>query len=128
MARTQNMKIEETGILQTAVQAVALPAMVCAFGLALFWSLPANAQSFSCAKAENPAEFAICNDEGLLSLDEKLGNVFADAYVKASTTPQRQAVARDHNNWLKVRNSCRGDFTCLTLRYNERISALSSNS
>jgi len=128
MARTYTPKVETGSITETALQAFALPAMVCAFGLALFWSLPANAQSFSCAQAENPTEFAICNDENLLSLDEKLGTVFASAYTKASTVPQRQAVSRDQDQWLKIRNSCQGDFTCLNLRYQERINALVSNS
>ena len=106
-------------------QAILLPAAICVAGVALFWSLPAQAQSFSCADADKPAEFAVCNNENLLALDEKLGNVFTAAYVKAATTPQRQSVTREQSEWLKARNACGADFTCLDLRYREQISRLS---
>ena len=105
-------------------QAILLPAAICVAGVALFWSLPAQAQSFSCADADKPAEFAVCNNENLLTLDEKLGTVFTTAYVKATTAPQRQSVTREQSEWLKARNACGADFTCLDLRYREQINRL----
>ena len=106
-------------------QAILLPAAICIAGVALFWSLPAQAQSFSCADADKPAEFAVCNNENLMTLDEKLGNAFTTAYVKAATTPQRQSVTHEQSQWLKTRNACGADFTCLDLRYREQITRLS---
>ncbi|MGB7287106.1 MAG: hypothetical protein WBC71_09260 [Salaquimonas sp.] len=118
----------ETGLLSTLLRAFVLPTAICIGGLALFSSLPASAQSFSCASADETAEFAICNDENLLALDEKLGEVFATKYVSASTSPQRQAVTREHTDWLIKRNACGTDFTCLNLRYEERLNELISRS
>ena len=118
--------LSEQEWISSAFRALILPAAICAGGLTLFWSLPANAQSFSCAAAEKPAEFAICNDENLMALDEKLGEAFGDKFVNASTSPARQAVARAHSTWIKKRNECGADFTCLKLRYEERIKVLSS--
>lgn len=123
----ENSPIEEDAASPAALlgQAILLPAAICVAGVALFWSLPAQAQSFSCADAEKPAEFAVCNNENLLTLDERLGNVFTTAYVKATTAPQRQSVTREQNEWLKARNACGADFTCLNLRYREQINRLS---
>jgi len=118
----------ETSWLKTAFSALVLPTAICLGGMTLFWSLPANAQSFSCAMAAQPAEFAICNDENLVILDEKLGEVFASKFINASTSPARQAVTKEHNEWMKQRNACGTDFTCLNLKYQDRIKVLSSRS
>lgn len=85
----------------------------------------ANAQSFSCASAQTSTEFAICNNEDLLTLDEKLAAVFYNRKSNLQTTPQRQKISRDQNAWKQLRNRCKLDWTCLKLRYNERIQALS---
>ncbi|WP_075996439.1 lysozyme inhibitor LprI family protein [Salaquimonas pukyongi] len=125
---TLNKNIADNNTVSPAAvlgQAFLLPAAICVAGVALFWSLPAEAQSFPCAEAEKPAEFAVCNNENLLSLDERLSKVFQSAYGKAGTVPQRQSVTREHNEWLKVRNACGADFTCLDLRYREHIDRMS---
>lgn len=109
----------------TLIQALVLPAAICAFGLTLFWSLPSSAQSFSCAAAERSAEFAICNDETLQQLDQEIGALIRARFEEAETRPQRQATSREHNDWLKKRNACGSDLTCLNLRYEERLSTLS---
>ena len=124
---TQAFETEES-ILSSTVKALGIPAAICLSGLALFWSLPAQAQSFSCASAERPAEFAICNSEELLTMDEKLGSVFSAVYVSAPTTPQRQAVVREHEQWVQKRNACGNDVTCLDLRYKERLNTLGRSS
>ena len=118
----------DAGLLANTLRAFALPAAICLAGMTLFWTLPASAQSFSCAKADNAAQFAICNDEGLMALDEKISDVFADNFISASTPPARQPVAREHTAWMKKRDACGADFTCLKLRYEERVKTLSSRS
>ena len=90
----------------------------------ILWSAPADAQSISCDKADKPAEFAVCNNEELLVLDEELAVLFRQDYASASTVPQRQSASRDHANWLLKRNACGADFVCLGLRYRERLAAL----
>lgn len=112
----------ETGEL---ARALVLPSLICAAGVALFWTLPANAQQVSCDRAATAAEFTICNSEDLQSLDERLGKVFAASYAAQPTLPQRQAVSRQHGEWLKQRNECGGDPTCIAIRYEERLSGIS---
>ena len=114
---------ENIGI-QTLFQAFVIPAAICAVGLTLFWSLPAQAQSFSCSNASTAAEFTVCNSENLQILDEKLNEVFADSFVTAATVPQRQKIARKQSKWVQKRNSCRTDVSCLSRRYQERIRVL----
>lgn len=127
-----SMQGEENTEMKSLIQALVLPAAICAAGVALFWSLPAGAQTVStvpavdCALAEIPAEFAVCNSEELQYLDEQIGNLMQSLLVKATTAPQRQADNRAHQSWLRKRNSCGADFTCLELRYQERLDALSA--
>lgn len=85
----------------------------------------AQAQSFSCAKAGSSAEFAICNNEDLLVLDEKLASIYYLKKSNISTAPQRQEIVREQNRWIAQRNSCKLDWTCLRVRYNDRIRQLS---
>ena len=87
-------------------------------------AIPANAQSFSCANAQIPSEHAICNNENLLIKDERLALAFADALVEASKSNAIGEVSSDHSQWLRQRNACRNDFTCLDQRYQERLDAL----
>lgn len=119
---------KEVSLLSGIVSALVLPAVICIGGISLFSALPANAQSFACDKAQRTAEFAICNDENLLTMDEQLGREYASKYVNASTSPQRQAVTREQTEWIKKRNACGNDFTCLSLRYEERLKSLRSRS
>lgn len=114
----------DINLLSGILRATVLPTAICIGGMIFFSVLPAKAQSFPCAKAEQTAEFAICNDENLLTLDEQLGREYASKYVNASTSPQRQAVTREQMKWLKKRNQCGHDFTCLSLRYEERLQRL----
>ncbi|MCF6321859.1 MAG: hypothetical protein L3J32_08850 [Rhizobiaceae bacterium] len=81
-------------------------------------------QSFSCAKAHSQAEFAICNNEELLSLDEKLASMYDHRKANLQTAPQRQKITREHSVWLRKRNSCDLDWSCLKDRYQERIRQL----
>ncbi len=122
----RDFQVDEASWLGATARAILLPAAICLGGIAMFWSLPANAQSFNCTNAANAAEFTICNNETLILLDEKLGEKFADKFVQASTSPQRQSVARKQTEWVKKRNACRTDVPCLELRYNERINQLDS--
>jgi len=121
----ENSQTAQTeSIVKSLFHAFVIPAAICVAGVALFWSLPANAQSLNCALASTSAEFAICNDERLIVLDEKLEQAFVATYVNASTTPQQQAVTRDHSVWLKQRNACGNDLDCLADQYKIRIKAL----
>ena len=84
----------------------------------------ANAQSFSCAQAQNSAQFAVCNNEELLGLDEKLAAIYYHQKSELPTAPQRQQISREHGVWEQKRNLCKLDWTCLKIRYKERINQL----
>ena len=84
----------------------------------------AEAQSFNCAKATRTTEFAICNNETLIVLDETMASYHRQQLNALSTKPQRQVFSKTSKDWLRKRNACKGDFACLELRYKERIQAL----
>ncbi len=90
----------------------------------LLSTMYAAGQSFSCAQAHSRAEFAICNNEELLSLDEKLASMYDHRKSNLQTTPQRQQITREHSAWLRKRNNCNLDWSCLKDRYQERIRQL----
>lgn len=94
-----------------------------AIGIATI-STAANAQSFPCSRAEVPSEMAICNNENLIFKDERLANLFAEALVQATQTNSTEDLANQHSDWLRKRNDCKTDFSCLEQRYNERIESL----
>ena len=84
----------------------------------------ANAQSFQCARAQIPAELAICNNEDLLILDEQMAGLFADLRVNASTQNEIEAISDNQKEWLRKRNECEINFTCLRKVYKKRIRSL----
>ena len=84
------------------------------------------AGTVNCATASKPAEFEICNSEALLIADDNLARLQAGIENNARTRPQRQVLARSHDQWLRERDSCGADQTCLALRYDARISELKS--
>lgn len=88
----------------------------------------AKSQSFNCAKATKTSEFAICNNEELLLLDERMASIHATYSSKISTSPEKQKFSKTSRAWLKKRNACKSDFACLELRYRERIQVLNRNS
>ncbi len=94
-----------------------------AIGIAMI-STAAKAQSFPCSRAEVPSEMAICNNENLIIKDERLASLFAEALVQATQTNSTESLTNQHSDWLKRRNSCRADFSCLEKSYNERIQSL----
>lgn len=99
-----------------------LPAIALGFHAMTF--LPANAQSFSCANAQIPSELAICNNEDLLVMDEKVASLFAEIRTTIENNAQVQEISEKHSNWLRKRNACRVNFGCLKRQYRTRIRSL----
>lgn len=120
---TENTPPETESITKSLLQAFAIPAAICAVGTVLFWSLPVNAQSLDCAKAVETVEFAICNDESLIVLDERMEKAFVTNYVSAAPA-QQKAVMKEHSNWLRERNACGGNLACIAIQYKNRLEAL----
>ena len=75
--------------------------------------------SFSCARASNRAERAICGDGGLAALDREMANRFFAARREANTT-QRVLLDRTRGAFLAYRNRCGSD-ACIAGAYRDRI-------
>ena len=88
-------------------------------GTLLLVSLAGHAAGFDCAKATSVTEKAICADKELSALDSELAFVwqkisgFDPAAMKSSQL-----------QWLKLRDACGADASCLRSRYNERLDVL----
>lgn len=87
----------------------------------------ANSQSFSCALADTPAEFAVCNSENLLIKDEHLAALFRNAIGQANGTENVQKVSVEQSLWMKRRNDCQNNMACIDRLYDERIRSLDEN-
>jgi TPR repeat protein len=64
----------------------------------------------------NRTEHAICADETLGSLDLKLAEIYGNAKAKDKDKIQKE--------WLKKRNRCKSDISCIKTAYEERIAQL----
>lgn len=101
------------------------PRLRCAFVLALCAaSQPIAAASFDCAKAQRPAERAICADAGLSDLDEQLARYYHGAL--AALQENAACLHGDQRDWLKHRDACAADTACLKRSYLDRLSELSA--
>jgi uncharacterized protein len=91
--------------------------------VALFLGLGASgaaAQSFDCAKARLATELAICDSARLSRLDQELAALyFALPYVV------REEIKGSQRRWLRRRNACGYDRSCIARSYRRRIEVLS---
>lgn len=80
----------------------------------------AQAASFSCARATQWSEQAVCHDTRLSTLDERLARAYDSARANA---PDPDSLRADQQDWLAVRDRC-ADSACLYRAYVDRIDAL----
>jgi len=112
--------------VSTRLVRAGLPAAV-ALSLAAFAAAgPARPATTDCAKADIPAEYAICNSESLQDLDEKLDAAYSKQIKVTTGVSDRQKLARQQSDWTSQRDACKGNVTCLALRYQERLADLES--
>ncbi|WP_407644703.1 lysozyme inhibitor LprI family protein [Defluviicoccus vanus] len=86
--------------------------------------------SFECALARTWSELAICQDEELAVLDQKLSALYKLSRSNANND-KRNRIKADQVQWLRDRELCKNKSApknCLVDLYNSRISQLSSNS
>ena len=88
-------------------------------GTLLLVSLAGHAASFDCAKATSVTEKAICADDWLSELDNKL----SVAWKKVSGFDP-VVMKSSQLRWLKLRDACGADASCLTARYSVRLAML----
>lgn len=89
---------------------------------ALLFIQQAMAAGMDCTKAANAVENTVCANKSLYELDAQMGVVYRDLF-KASA-PAQAELKRTQRLWLKIRNECAEDVSCLEQRYRERLQVL----
>jgi Uncharacterized protein conserved in bacteria, putative lipoprotein len=89
----------------------------------------AQAASFPCAKASTPTEKAICADQGLSKLDERVAASYREALTLLSGSSPEEGRAQvalkvDQRGWLGERNACGADLSCLKTAHERRVTML----
>jgi len=94
--------------------------------------IPADANtlpqpSFSCAKASNETENAICGDGELASYDVSVARAFnfwRKQAVAVGNSVVQHRILKTQRAWLHERNSCGEDKTCLRTQMQQRLESL----
>lgn len=91
---------------------------------ALLFTQLATAAGMDCAKAASVVEIAICANKPLYELDVQMGAVYR-GLMKVSSEAQPE-LKRTQHQWLKTRDECAEDVSCLSQRYTDRLQALNT--
>ena len=82
--------------------------------------------SFDCARATAPSAREICANPRLAQLDAEMAAAYVAA--KAGSPARRQAkVAAEQHEWLRQRNACGADASCLERTLLERLGQLQAS-
>lgn len=102
----------------------AVSAMLLATSLMSLMPHQAQAASFDCAKKELAAdEKAICEDRTLNDLDVKMVTTF-DILTGLVPMGNRDTLRDEQSAWLKTRQACAADASCIKSAYEERLKQL----
>lgn len=82
----------------------------------------AMATGMDCTKAVNAVENTICADKGLYELDAQMGVVYRG--LMKNPTDKLPDLKRTQRLWLKARNECADDISCLGQSYRDRLQLL----
>lgn len=105
---------------------LSIPAATLALMLGLFAPHTSFAASFDCAKSDLKAdEKAICDNRNLNDLDVKMVTTFE---LMAGLLPMgnRGELQDQQSAWLKTRQACNADVTCIGNAYDARLKQLMS--
>ena len=78
-------------------------------------AFPAWSASFDCAKATTATEIAICADPELSALDALMGILFSES-------EKTDLIILEQKQWLKFRDNCFSNTSCLKEQYLTRLS------
>lgn len=87
----------------------------------LFCNTTSYAAGFDCNKARSSTEKTICNTTSLSNLDEILVLSFNKAVASSADV---KALKTAQQAWLKTREACTSNVSCITQAYTSRISEL----
>ncbi len=93
--------------------------------LLIFFASTACAGSIDCSKAKTVAEKTICGSEHgyLVDKDKELDRAFFKL-LEVLPEDQKTIVFAEQKKWLRLRDKCQGDRSCLSERYSERRQAI----
>ncbi len=83
----------------------------------------ADAQSFNCRFARTADEVAICRDERLSRLDERMSSLFFRVREDLGRRRGRD-LEEDQQAWLQQRARCGPNYECIEFAYRRRIDEL----
>tara|TARA_R110002020_G_scaffold36894_51_gene111094 strand:- start:400 stop:750 length:351 start_codon:yes stop_codon:yes gene_type:complete len=86
---------------------------------------PAAAQSFSCAKASQPDEKAVCDSRELANLDVKNATLYQVA-TSLVAMGERGNLQDQETAFLKTRAACGSSVSCIAAAYRANIAAIQS--
>lgn len=76
--------------------------------------------SFACSAASTSTEQSMCADEALWAKDRAMNAIYF--YIRGYDNAKvRKALLADQRQWLKQRNACGGNTSCLNSVYDERL-------
>jgi uncharacterized protein len=78
-----------------------------------------------CAKADSPAQLAICKSYPLGQAEARMATLFGMA-TSLVGMGQRGDLGEAQQQWLKTREACGGDVACLAETYRKRIGQLAT--
>ncbi len=91
-------------------------------------STPARAADYApidCGKASSPTERTICRSYPLGQAEARMATLFG-VVTSLVAMGQRGDIGDAQRKWLRERNACGDDTTCLARAYQSRIAALSA--
>lgn len=79
--------------------------------------------SFSCAAAATPTELSLCRQPELWSKDRAMNSIYM--WIRSNVEKSvRKRLLEVQRRWLKDRNHCGGDASCLNAVYDQRLNEL----
>jgi uncharacterized protein len=76
--------------------------------------------SFDCGQAASPTELSLCSSKDLWAMDRAMASVYFH-YKNEVTGVQASTFLDTQRAWLKRRDACGGDVSCLQERYMSRL-------
>lgn len=93
--------------------------------LLIFFATTACAGSIDCSKAKTVAEKTICESEhGYLVIEDKKLNRAFVKLLEVLPEDQKNIVFAEQKKWLRLRDKCQGDRSCLSDSYSKRRQAI----
>ncbi len=94
--------------------------------LAVLAASNTHAASFDCTKAKTADEKTICRNRSLSDADVKMATMF-QMNTRLVMMGSRGNMQDRQRQWLSERNTCKGNFKCLTAAYDKRLKELQAD-